>query len=97
MKFTICDLRFAICATVALAFGPQPASAQVTNGGAYPIDLPTVLRLAGAQNLDVQIAREKLAEAKAEHASAMAQFFPWLFWKALSPILLSELLLPIAS
>jgi outer membrane protein TolC len=40
--------------------------------------LPTALRLAGAQNLDVQIARERLTEAKANHQSAVAQFFPWL-------------------
>ncbi|HTI69909.1 MAG TPA: TolC family protein [Candidatus Limnocylindria bacterium] len=42
------------------------------------IDLPTVLRLAGAQNLDVQIARERLNEANANRSSAIAQFFPWL-------------------
>lgn len=42
------------------------------------IDLPTTLRLAGAQNLDVQIARERVVEAKANHASALAQFFPWI-------------------
>jgi outer membrane protein TolC len=53
------------------------ASAQTTNAP-QPIDLPTALRLAGAQNLDVQIARERLAEAKANHQSAVAQFFPWL-------------------
>ncbi len=44
----------------------------------YTIDLPTALRLASAQNLDIQIAREKLNEARANHTSAMAQFFPWL-------------------
>ncbi|MGZ5529285.1 MAG: TolC family protein, partial [Limisphaerales bacterium] len=42
------------------------------------INLETVLRLAKAQNLDVQIARARLAEAKAIHESARAQFFPWL-------------------
>src|SRR5438552_9747851 len=42
------------------------------------IDLPTVLRLAGAQNLDIQIAREKLAEARANHENAVEQFFPWI-------------------
>ena len=36
------------------------------------------MRLAGAQNLDVQIALAKLAEAKANHQSALAQFFPWI-------------------
>jgi outer membrane protein TolC len=44
----------------------------------YPIDLPTVLRLANAQNLDVQIARQRLAEAKATYEGAVLQFFPWL-------------------
>ncbi|MBI2948589.1 MAG: TolC family protein [Verrucomicrobia bacterium] len=57
----------------------EPASKPV--GGAtnvHAIDLATVLRLAGAQNLDVQIARERLAEAKANHSIALSQFFPWL-------------------
>jgi outer membrane protein TolC len=44
----------------------------------HPIDLPTALQLAGAQNLDVKIAAEKVAEAKANHESARLQFFPWL-------------------
>src|SRR3974390_55830 len=44
----------------------------------YPIDLPTTLRLAGAQNLDIQIARERLKEATANRDSAIEQFFPWL-------------------
>jgi outer membrane protein TolC len=52
--------------------------AQEAGKQVYPIDLPTVLQLAGAQNLDVQIAREKLEEAKANHESAREQFFPWL-------------------
>ena len=43
-----------------------------------PIDLPTALRLAGAQNLDVRIARERLVEAQANNDSALLQFFPWL-------------------
>ena len=44
----------------------------------YPIDLPTTLRLAGAQNLDVQIARQRLKEAQANRQSALEQFFPWV-------------------
>ncbi len=43
-----------------------------------PIDLPTALRLAGAQNLDVQLARERLCEAQAQHDAALYNFFPWL-------------------
>ena len=42
------------------------------------IDLPTALRLAGANNLDVQIAREKVTEARAASDSARARFFPWI-------------------
>lgn len=44
----------------------------------YPIDLPSALRLAGAQNLDVQIAQERMNEAKAQYEQAREQFFPWL-------------------
>ncbi|MDB6054579.1 MAG: Outer rane efflux protein [Verrucomicrobiales bacterium] len=40
------------------------------------IDLPTVLRLAGAQNLDVQIAIQRLKEASANRSSATALFLP---------------------
>jgi outer membrane protein TolC len=44
----------------------------------YPIDLPTTLRLAGAQSLDIQIARGHLNEAQANRQSALEQFFPWV-------------------
>lgn len=43
-----------------------------------PIDLPTVLRLAGAENLDVRIAQERVTEAKAIHEQMRLQYFPWL-------------------
>jgi outer membrane protein TolC len=42
------------------------------------IDLASTLRLAGAQNLDVQLAREKFAEAYAAEESAIERFFPWV-------------------
>ena len=42
------------------------------------IDLPTALRLAGANNLDVEIAREKVAEARAANESARARYFPFI-------------------
>ena len=42
----------------------------------HEINLPTVLRLAEARNLDIQIAREKLAEARAAHESSILQFLP---------------------
>jgi len=45
---------------------------------AFRIDLPTALQLAGARNLDIQIAREKHKEALANFELALEQFFPWI-------------------
>jgi outer membrane protein TolC len=42
------------------------------------IDLASTLRLAGARNLDIQIARERGKEAQAHYQSAVEQFFPWV-------------------
>lgn len=42
------------------------------------IDLPSALRLAGAQNIDVQIAQAKVHEARARHLEAQMGFFPWI-------------------
>jgi len=78
MRRGIGDLRFTICAAGALATGLGWACARTTNDAVYPIDLPTTLRLAGAQNLDIQIARTRLAEAQANRQSALEQFFPWI-------------------
>src|SRR6266851_3444502 len=59
--------------------GQVPASSTAANTNkSYAIDLPTVLRLADAQNLDIQIARERLKEAKANQEGATEQFFPWV-------------------
>jgi outer membrane protein TolC len=77
VRFPIPNFRFARYAAGALALGVGVARAQ-TSGATYPIDLPTALRLAGAQNLDVQIARQRLREAEANRVSALEQFFPWL-------------------
>ncbi|MBI5772844.1 MAG: TolC family protein [Verrucomicrobia bacterium] len=74
----ICDFRSAICAALVLACTSAASFAQPKEPAGHPIDLAIVLRLAGAQNLDVEIAREKLAEAKAGHEAARAQFFPWI-------------------
>jgi outer membrane protein TolC len=70
-------LNVGVCLVFGVCFLVFSAVAQPTNA-LFPIDLPAALRLAGAQNLDVQIAREKLAEAKANHSGAVAQFFPWI-------------------
>lgn len=42
------------------------------------IDLPTALRLAGASTLEVEIAREKVTEARAAGDSARARYFPFI-------------------
>lgn len=61
----------------AAAFGAvMSAFAGETPAGVFIIDLPTTLRLAGAQNLDIQIARERLAEARGAQESAIEKFFP---------------------
>lgn len=78
MKRGIYNLQFMICAAGVLTLGLLVTRAQETNRPALPIDLPTALRLAGAQNLDVKIAQERLREAKANHQSTVAQFFPWV-------------------
>ncbi len=52
--------------------------ANLNTNNIFVIDPPPVLRLAGAQNLDVQIARQRLAKARANHESAVEQTFPWV-------------------
>jgi outer membrane protein TolC len=44
--------------------------------GRYPVDLPTVLRLAGVNSLDVAYVREKLYEAHARHVLAVERLIP---------------------
>jgi outer membrane protein TolC len=78
MKLAICDLRPAICAAILFLTSARDVDAEGTNTSVYPIDLPTTLRLAGAQNLEVQIARERLREAEAQRSSAQERFFPWI-------------------
>jgi outer membrane protein TolC len=43
-----------------------------------PISLPAVLRLAGAKNLDVKLAAERVTEAQAQHQAAWMQWFPYV-------------------
>uniref|UniRef100_UPI0039C9A154 TolC family protein n=1 Tax=Horticoccus sp. 23ND18S-11 TaxID=3391832 RepID=UPI0039C9A154 len=65
-------LGVVVClSSFALAAQPAPTTPST-------IDLPTALRLAGAKNLDVEIARERVSEARAAHDSARARFFPWI-------------------
>ncbi len=45
---------------------------------ARPVNLAAVMRIAGAENLDIQIAEQRLVEAQAAHEQARFQFFPYL-------------------
>lgn len=80
MRGITCNPRVASCAALALVAQLQlpPVSAQSLRSNTLPIDLPAALRLAGARNLDVQIARDQLKEAQAKRTSALEEFFPWL-------------------
>jgi outer membrane protein TolC len=78
MSTGICDLRFAIRTAAFLAISLGAVSAPPTNDAPCLIDLPTALQLAGAQNLDIQLARERLSEVQANRQSAVEQFFPWI-------------------
>jgi outer membrane protein TolC len=59
-------------------FGLPFAGLSQPSNAPYPIDLPTALKLAGARNLDIQIAREQLVDTRARYSSALARFFPWI-------------------
>jgi outer membrane protein TolC len=61
-----------------LAQEPAKPPGAAAGAATYPIDLPTVLRLAGAQNLDVQLARTAVQEAHAHYSSAVEGFLPTL-------------------
>ncbi|MBM3852610.1 MAG: TolC family protein [Verrucomicrobia bacterium] len=54
------------------------AFARAADPASGTIDLPTALRLAGAGNLEVALAREKVAEARAASDAARQRFFPWI-------------------
>ena len=60
---------------------PQPASPLVIHGASaedYPIDLANALRLGGASNLEVRLARSRVAEAQARYLAAQALWLPSL-------------------
>ena len=75
MKSRPSPLRSLLLRAGLLGMGSVLQAADPASG---TIDLPTALRLAGANNLDVQIAREKVNEARAASDSARARFFPWI-------------------
>lgn len=52
--------------------------AQPTDNSPHPIDLPAVLKLAGAESLEVKLAEETLLEAQAREQGSLWQLFPTL-------------------
>ena len=70
----------AILAATSARSAPEERTqaAAAPSASAYPIDLATTLRLAGAKGIDIQIARERLEAARANATIATAQFLPWL-------------------
>jgi outer membrane protein TolC len=74
---------------LALVFAQSPGSAPVSSPAVesapevrgetlQTVDLPTVLRLAGMNNLDLALVREAENKAKAANDAATLRFFPWL-------------------
>src|SRR5437899_4865251 len=66
-----------VCYSLAIFAVFVQFSARAAESGLLTIDLPSALQLAGARNLDVQLARERFSEAYAEEESAIERFFPW--------------------
>ncbi|HEY5910334.1 MAG TPA: TolC family protein [Verrucomicrobiae bacterium] len=71
-----------VCASLSQAQGQTSAPVAVPDmpkgGEVFTLDLATALRLAEGRNLDIQLARQRVAEAQANHESSLARFFPWL-------------------
>ncbi len=66
-------MRLALLLVLGLAAGPLAGQEAVRS---EPIDLPTALRLAGAQSLDVQLAEARWREAQASADSTVWALFP---------------------
>src|SRR5690349_695512 len=54
----------------------DPPPGTILRDGEFPIDLGSALRLAGAQNPELLLARERVAEATAVRQLAAAQILP---------------------
>jgi len=80
VSFSIYDWQFTRVWGVvgALVLAGAAGAGEINSNVSQPIDLATALKLAGAQNLDVQIAREQAKEARAQHEQARMKFFPWI-------------------
>ena len=57
---------------------PLPAPPATSEQEAFPVDLPTILRLSGGRNWAVQLAGERINQAQAEVLAAEAMWLPSL-------------------
>lgn len=71
-------MKLVVSAAALLFAANLAAKAGEDASNIYIVDLPTTLRLAGARNIDIQLAHEKLAEAQAAKEGAIERFFPWV-------------------
>lgn len=78
MKAAAAVASFLLLGTVIFAPSARCATETAQAIPGQPIDLPTALRLAGANNLDLAIVQQRLLEAKAADDAARLRFFPWL-------------------
>src|SRR5262245_54894683 len=62
--------------TIRSADAPSPSIASVIDARVEPIDLASALRLAGIQNPEILLARERVVEAVADRQLAAAQLLP---------------------
>lgn len=65
--------------SAAIRSGPALGAPLVADQAVYPIDLATTLRLAGARDLDIAFARERVAESLAALEQARVLWLPSLF------------------
>jgi outer membrane protein TolC len=61
-----------------LVFGVLGVAGEGSGGQIQSINLSAVMRLAGADSLDLKLAEQRLAEAQAAHEEALWQFFPYV-------------------
>lgn len=69
-------VRSALSEVTAALLAPAPASAEVSES--FPVDLPTILRLAGGRNWAVQLAWERINQAEANVTAAESLWLPSL-------------------
>lgn len=77
-NYGLWNWRLAVVAGLLVASAGRVRGADAGSTNLHVIDLPTALRLAGADNLEVRLAQERVAGAEALQDQARAKFFPWI-------------------